>query len=154
MTAKPACSSTTTITKTRLILCSAALTTGHRFRTKNPADTAKPPVAICSTVISAMDAEGAIGDTTRVGDGQDRPASGAGGGSGSAARDLVTTPAAAATLGISARTLQRYVEQGLLTPSVTLPSGQYRWDPAALARQVAALADDHDAGLADRPGSS
>ncbi|MEJ2865092.1 MerR family DNA-binding transcriptional regulator [Actinomycetospora flava] len=50
--------------------------------------------------------------------------------------DLVSTPEAAKALGVSARTLQRYVTQGLVTPEITLPSGQYRWNVAKLRRQI------------------
>jgi len=49
---------------------------------------------------------------------------------------LVPTPEAARALGISARTLQRYVTQGLITPDLRLPSGHYRWDVARLRDQI------------------
>jgi DNA-binding transcriptional MerR regulator len=55
--------------------------------------------------------------------------------------DLVTTPDAARALGISPRTLQRYVRKGVVTPEITLPSGQYRWDVAKLRAQIEALSD-------------
>ena len=55
--------------------------------------------------------------------------------------DLVPTPDAARALGISPRTLQRYVRAGLVTPEVTLPSGQYRWNVAHLRDQVRALSE-------------
>ncbi len=54
-------------------------------------------------------------------------------------RELVTTPEAARQLGISARTLQRYVNAGWITPELTLPSGRYRWDVARLRDQINAL---------------
>ena len=50
-----------------------------------------------------------------------------------------TTPDAARALGISSRTLQRYVSKGVVTPEITLPSGQYRWDVAKLRAQIEAL---------------
>jgi DNA-binding transcriptional MerR regulator len=53
--------------------------------------------------------------------------------------ELVTTPEAARRLGISARTLQRYVTAGWITPDLTLPSGRYRWDVAQLREQINAL---------------
>lgn len=53
--------------------------------------------------------------------------------------DLVPTPEAARRLGISARTLQRYVNAGLVTPDLTLPSGRYRWDVDRLRNQINAL---------------
>ena len=49
---------------------------------------------------------------------------------------LVPTPVAARALGISARTLQRYVSDGVITPTLRLPSGRYRWDVEALRRQI------------------
>ena len=52
---------------------------------------------------------------------------------------LVTTTEAAKRLGISARTLQRYVAAGLITPDLTLPSGRYRWDVAHLREQINAI---------------
>ncbi len=52
----------------------------------------------------------------------------------------MTTPVAARRLGISARTVQRYVKAGLITPDLTLPSGRYRWDVARLRDQFNALA--------------
>jgi DNA-binding transcriptional MerR regulator len=55
--------------------------------------------------------------------------------------DLVSTPEAARALGISPRTLQRYVKGGLVTPEITLPSGQYRWNVAKLRRQIG-IADE------------
>jgi DNA-binding transcriptional MerR regulator len=53
---------------------------------------------------------------------------------------LVPTGQAARTLGISSRTLQRYVRSGLIIPDLTLASGQYRWDVARLREQINALA--------------
>ena len=52
---------------------------------------------------------------------------------------LVTTPEAARQLGISARTLQRYVVAGLITPDLRLPSGRYRWDVVRLREQINSL---------------
>jgi DNA-binding transcriptional MerR regulator len=52
---------------------------------------------------------------------------------------LVTTPEAARQLGVSARTLQRYVVAGLITPDLRLPSGRYRWDVAKLRQQINSL---------------
>ncbi len=56
--------------------------------------------------------------------------------------DLVPTPEAAKALGVSPRTLQRYVRAGLVTPEITLPSGQYRWNVAKLRRQIGAATED------------
>lgn len=55
--------------------------------------------------------------------------------------ELVSTPEAARALGISARTLQRYVKDDLVRPKITLPSGQYRWDIPELRRQIG-MAED------------
>lgn len=50
--------------------------------------------------------------------------------------ELVSTTEAAKTIGVRNRTLARYVERGLITPAVILPSGHYRWDPDKLAEQM------------------
>jgi DNA-binding transcriptional MerR regulator len=55
------------------------------------------------------------------------------------AATLVTTPEAARQLGISARTIQRYVQAGLITPDLRLPSGRYRWDVERLREQINSL---------------
>ena len=55
--------------------------------------------------------------------------------------ELVSTPEAARALGVSPRTLQRYVKNGQVTPEITLPSGQYRWNVAKLRRQIG-IAED------------
>jgi DNA-binding transcriptional MerR regulator len=52
------------------------------------------------------------------------------------AAKLLTTAQAAAELGISRRTLARYVEQGVAAPALTLPSGHHRWDLEDLQRQL------------------
>ena len=60
---------------------------------------------------------------------------------------LVTTGEAARALGISARTLQRYVQDGLVTPDVILPRPQrpqYRWNVARLREQVKSISGDHE----------
>ncbi|MFC5139666.1 MerR family DNA-binding transcriptional regulator [Actinomycetospora rhizophila] len=57
--------------------------------------------------------------------------------------ELVSTPEAAKALGVSPRTLQRYVTQGLVTPEITLPSGQYRWNVPKLRRQIG-IDDDEE----------
>lgn len=40
---------------------------------------------------------------------------------------LVSTAEAAARLGVSVRTMKRYVKHGKLQPSMVLPGGSYRW---------------------------
>jgi DNA-binding transcriptional MerR regulator len=58
--------------------------------------------------------------------------------------ELVTTTEAARQLGISPRTIQRYVAAGWITPDLTLPSGRYRWDVARLREQINALGQQRD----------
>ncbi|MGH3903429.1 MAG: helix-turn-helix domain-containing protein [Pseudonocardiaceae bacterium] len=50
--------------------------------------------------------------------------------------ELVSTPQAAKTIGVQARTLTRYVERGLVTPAIILPSGHFRWDLDKLSEQM------------------
>ena len=57
---------------------------------------------------------------------------------------LVTTPEAARQLGISARTIQRYVQQGLIKPDLRLPSGRYRWNVERLREQINSLPVERD----------
>jgi DNA-binding transcriptional MerR regulator len=57
--------------------------------------------------------------------------------------ELVSTPQAAKTIGVSGRTLTRYVARGLLTPAVILPSGHYRWDIDKLREQMDELRRRH-----------
>ena len=52
---------------------------------------------------------------------------------------LVPTADAARALGISRRTLSRYAHDGVVTPALVLPSGHFRWDLAALRRQLTEL---------------
>lgn len=49
---------------------------------------------------------------------------------------LVGTVEAATAIGVSYRTLQRYIADGQVQPTVKLPSGQYRWDVEDLRRQL------------------
>lgn len=57
---------------------------------------------------------------------------------------LVPTPEAAKALGLSPRTVQRYVTAGLITPDLTLPSGKYRWDVDRLREQINAIPRDEE----------
>ncbi|MGH4026387.1 MAG: MerR family DNA-binding transcriptional regulator [Pseudonocardiaceae bacterium] len=50
--------------------------------------------------------------------------------------ELVSTSVAAETIGVRGRTLARYVERGLITPAVVLPSGHFRWDLDKLREQL------------------
>lgn len=49
---------------------------------------------------------------------------------------LVTSGVAARHLGVSIATLSRWTARGLITPAQVTAGGQYRWDLAALQRQV------------------
>lgn len=52
---------------------------------------------------------------------------------------LLTTAQAADELGIAPRTLARYAKDGILVPTLTLPSGHYRWAMDDLRRQLREL---------------
>lgn len=52
---------------------------------------------------------------------------------------MLTTAQAAKVLGVSARTLARYVERGQLIPTVVLPSGHYRWLLSDIREQLREL---------------
>jgi hypothetical protein len=67
---------------------------------------------------------------------------------------LVSSGVAARTLGISARTLQRYVKAGLVTPDLVLASGQYRWDVVRLRTQINGLHSWTAAGARPAAGHS
>ncbi|OXM70764.1 MULTISPECIES: helix-turn-helix domain-containing protein [Amycolatopsis] len=60
-------------------------------------------------------------------------------------RRLLRTPEVAEVLGISARTLTRYVKLGLLKPTETTLGGHYRWDLQDVRAQIAKLRRDHEA---------
>jgi DNA-binding transcriptional MerR regulator len=51
----------------------------------------------------------------------------------------VTTAMAARELGVSRRTLSRYASEGILRPTMVLPSGHMRWDLDDLRRQLREL---------------
>lgn len=50
---------------------------------------------------------------------------------------MLTTAEAAARLGISRKTLAKYVADGLIKPTVRLPSGHMRWELDDIKRQLA-----------------
>lgn len=49
---------------------------------------------------------------------------------------MLTTKEAAETIGISPSTLQRYVKERKVRPTLRLPSGQMRWDLDDLKHQL------------------
>lgn len=52
---------------------------------------------------------------------------------------LVTTSAAAKTLGISSRTLQKWATDGVVTADFVTVGGHYRWDVDNLRAQLRAM---------------
>lgn len=52
---------------------------------------------------------------------------------------LLTTAEAAKLMSVSRRTLARYAERGDLVPTMTLPSGHYRWSLDDIRRQLREL---------------
>jgi|1186.fasta_scaffold1009793_3 excisionase family DNA binding protein len=55
---------------------------------------------------------------------------------------MLTTKEAAEVMGISHRTLQRYVTEGKVRPSYRLPGGQMRWDIEDLKDQLRVKDED------------
>jgi predicted site-specific integrase-resolvase len=60
------------------------------------------------------------------------------------AEKLLTTAQAAEHLGISRGTLARYARDGLLKPTLTLPTGHLRWSLEDLRRQMRELRERPD----------
>lgn len=60
------------------------------------------------------------------------------------ARKLLTTAQAAEHLGVDRRTLARYARQGLLLPTLTLPSGHHRWALEDVRHQLRELRERAD----------
>jgi len=57
---------------------------------------------------------------------------------------MLTTTEAADRIGISRKTLARYVSAGKLRPTVRLPSGHMRWEMDDLKAQLRALDEQRD----------
>jgi len=49
---------------------------------------------------------------------------------------LATTPEAARAVGVSARSLARWAQDGTIEPTLRTPGGHLRWDVAELRRQL------------------
>ncbi|TNC24336.1 helix-turn-helix domain-containing protein [Amycolatopsis alkalitolerans] len=50
--------------------------------------------------------------------------------------DLVPTADAAKAIGVDRRTLQRWVKEGRVKPTLTTAGGHHRWDVEDLKRQL------------------
>jgi excisionase family DNA binding protein len=66
------------------------------------------------------------------------------------AEKLVSTGEAARSLGISARSLARWAQEGLITPSLTTAGGHYRFDVEDLRAQLLKLAKSRSEGQIER----
>lgn len=60
------------------------------------------------------------------------------------AKRLVTSAELARELGLSARSVQRYRQQGVIEPEVVSPGGHARWDVEAVRQKLRELRE-HDA---------
>jgi len=58
----------------------------------------------------------------------------------------VTTGELARELGISPRTVARYVRSGLLAPTETTLGGHYRWDVEEVREQIRKLREEQGEG--------
>ncbi|MEU7813870.1 MerR family DNA-binding transcriptional regulator [Pseudonocardia sp. NPDC049154] len=57
---------------------------------------------------------------------------------------LVTSGQLAKELGLSLRTIQRYIASGAITPELRTPGGHTRWDPEKVRRQLRTVSDNHN----------
>ena len=55
--------------------------------------------------------------------------------------ELLPTTQAARSVGVAKRTLQQWVKDGLVVPTVRTAGGHARWSPDDLRRQLAAMQD-------------
>lgn len=53
--------------------------------------------------------------------------------------EWVTTSELARALGLSLRSVQRYIRAGLIAPELTTPGGHYRWDVDNVREQLRRL---------------
>jgi hypothetical protein len=59
-------------------------------------------------------------------------------------RRLLLTSELAAELGVSARLIQQYRQEGILTPTMETPKGHARWDLDDVREQLKALRKKND----------
>lgn len=52
---------------------------------------------------------------------------------------LLTTPELARELGLSTRSIRRYLHDGKISPEITSPGGHHRWDADNVRAQLRAL---------------
>ena len=65
-------------------------------------------------------------------------------------RRLVATGEAARALSVSVQTLQRWVRDGIVTPTATTAGGHHRWDIEDLREQVRMAAQQRAQDAEDR----
>ena len=65
-------------------------------------------------------------------------------------RRLVATGEAARALSVSVQTLQRWVRDGIVTPTATTAGGHHRWDIEDLREQVRIAAQQRAQDAEDR----
>lgn len=56
----------------------------------------------------------------------------------------MSSTALARALGLSPRSIQRYVQAGVITPEFTTPGGHYRWNVEKVVEQLRALRQQDD----------
>ncbi|SFN17384.1 MerR HTH family regulatory protein [Saccharopolyspora antimicrobica] len=54
---------------------------------------------------------------------------------------LISSTELAAKLGLARRTISHYAKQGLITPALITPGGQYRWRYEDVVAEMRALAE-------------
>ncbi|MHA6802157.1 MerR family DNA-binding transcriptional regulator [Salinifilum ghardaiensis] len=53
---------------------------------------------------------------------------------------LITSSQLAEKLGLARRTISHYAREGLITPALVTPGGQYRWKKSAVVEEMHELA--------------
>jgi predicted site-specific integrase-resolvase len=57
---------------------------------------------------------------------------------------LLTTPELAQALGLSTRSIRRYLRDGKIAPDITSPGGHHRWNLESVRAQLRALRERSD----------